>query len=153
MDPISPRERPLSRLGDWLGVAALALTAVAVDFGGRLLGASPEDQQGILRLAVAVLCLLCAYLWVQVRRTRRGLARVDDLLTDVLYGSGTKRDREAVDILILALRGPDSRGRETSLRTLRKLAGVDLGEDPRPWEDWWAASRPTFTRPGGASKK
>ena len=149
----TPPEGPglASRLADSLVVAALVATALAVEFAG-LLGASASQRETIHRVALALLCFVAAYLWILARRSARSVGRIRPLLDDVLFGPGTKRDREAVDILVEALRTPDDRARTTALRTLRKISGLDLGEDPGPWETWWSAARPTFTRPGPPKK-
>lgn len=135
---------------DWIGGVALISTAFYVGFGESLFGATPEEQQRAQRIAVGLLCFLCAFLWFHSRRLRRRIGAAEDLLADVRFGPGTKRDRDAVDILVQALRVSDASARETALRTLKKISGLDLGEDPRPWEEWWSAARATFVRPGGA---
>jgi hypothetical protein len=152
MEPPAEEPGPFARRAELLVALALVVTALYV-WLGPLLGADPEDQARSQRVTLAILCLLAAYQWLQLRRTRRALARTEDLLQDVLFGAGTKRDRDAVDILVQALRSPDARGRETALRTLRKISGMDLGDEAGAWEQWWAVARSTFTRPGPAAKK
>lgn len=139
---------PATRVADWGVSLALAFAAVYSTFTESLFDAAPGEQQQVQRIAVGLLCLLSAYLWVQVRRSRRELRRFDELLADVRFGPGTKRDRDAVDILLRALRGPDAVARQTALRTLKRISGLDLGEDPAAWEGWWSAARSTFTRAG-----
>jgi hypothetical protein len=134
---------------DWIGVAALTSIAFLVGFGESLFGGSPEERQRAQRIAVGLLCFLCAFLWFHVRRLGRRVRDAEDLLADVRFGPGTKRDRDAVDILVQALRVSDPGARETALRTLKKISGLDLGADPRPWEEWWSAARSSFVRAGG----
>jgi len=133
------------RIADGMVLLAVLLAAVLVAFGPRL-GQSGEDHARVLRVVVAALCVALGLLLVLVRSLRRDLLAMDELLDDVRFGAGTKRDRDAVDILVRALRAPDERAREAALRTLRKITGADHGEDAGAWEAWWRASRGTFTR-------
>ena len=110
-------------------------------------------ERGPATVVVAMLCVGLALLGAEVRALRRQVARMEDLLSDVRFGAGTKRDRDAVDILIRALRTPDPEVQETALRTLRKLCGQDLGKHPEAWETWWKVSRATFTRAAPAPQK
>ena len=148
MDSPARPPHPVSLLADVLGCAALGALGAVVLFAPRLGEMGGEMEARILRVGVAILAVLCGYLWLVVRRSRRQLNRVEDLLTDVRFGAGTRRDREAVDILVRALRTPDERARETALRTLKKISGFDLGAEPEAWEQWWKAARSTFVRPG-----
>lgn len=146
-DPAAPH--PFVRIAD----AALLVTILAIAallFYGPRLGQTPEDQARLLRVVVAALVLALGLVLIQVRALRREILVMEDLLSDVRFGAGTKRDRDAVDILVRALRVPDPHARETALRTLRKLSGMDLGDDPRAWETWWEVSRATFTRDSAA---
>ena len=158
MDAPEGRDRPLSVAADWFIAAWLVVLGTGVVVSHSLFGEGPEGQVRALRVATGVLCVVVAMLYVLVRRTRRDLRRLDELLTDVRFGSGTRRDRDAVDILVTALRTSDERARETALRTLRKISGLDLGPDAGPWEIWWRAARKTFVRapagaPGAAQEK
>ncbi len=139
----------LARLGDWT-VAALMVGMGYASWLSALPGEEGADPAAgrIHRVTLALLSLVAAGLWLQLRAAQRDLRRMDELLTDVRFGSGTRRDRDAVDILVRALRAPDDRARETALRTLRKISGIDLGADPAEWEKWWSASRTTFVRMG-----
>lgn len=147
--PEPRRADPLARLGDWLVAAIL----VGMGYAAWLTPLPGEPDAGpasgrIQRVTLVLLALVSAFLWLQLRAALRSLRRMDELLTDVRFGSGTRRDRDAVDILVRALRAPDEKARETALRTLRKISGIDLGADPGPWETWWKAARSTFVRPG-----
>jgi hypothetical protein len=146
-DPAAPH--PFVRVADAAILVAIFGVSALLVFGPRL-GQTPEDQDRVLRVVAAALCLLYGIVLLQVRGLRRQILVMEDLLQDVRFGAGTKRDRDAVDILVTALRAPDGRARETALRTLRKLSGVDLGPDPAAWEEWWRAARGTFTRPASA---
>ncbi len=114
----------------------------------RLQSDEPGTPLHVTQMVLTIVSLSVVYLWVETRRLRRRLGGLAELLDDVRFGSGARRDREAVDILVKALRAPDARAKETALRTLRKISGYDFGEDPATWEAWWKASRPTFVRAG-----
>ena len=143
----------LSAVADIVIAAGLGLLAAGVVLAPYISGGGAEAEVRALRVSVAILCVITAVLWLLVRRAGRDLRRMDELLTDVRFGSGTRRDRDAVDILVRALGTPDARARETALRTLRKISGLELGPDPGPWEQWWAAARPTFVRSGAPPEK
>ena len=139
------RPSALVRFADGVVLVGVILAAVLVAFGPRL-GQSEDDHARVLRVVVATLCLALGLLLVQVRSLRRDLLTMDALLDDVRFGVGTKRDRDAIDILVRALRAPDAHAREAALRTLKKISGVDLGDEPGEWEKWWSGARSTFTR-------
>ena len=150
MHPEDERPHPIVRIVDVSLLLAVALVVVLLVFGPRI-GQSPEDQASLLRVVAAALCLVLLFLLFQVRELRRKVLVMDHVLDDVRFGAGTRRDRDAVDILIRALRTPDPEVRETAQRTLRKLCGQDLGPSPEVWEAWWKASRATFTRASAAA--
>ena len=125
-----------------LFVASLASFWVAF----RLQTEDPYKELHATQVALIILSLTVVYLWVETRRLQRRLGELAELLDDVRFGSGVRRDRDAVDILVKALRAPDARARETALRTLREITGYDFGEDAATWEAWWKASRATFVR-------
>ena len=138
----------LSSVAD-IGIAAgLGALGAGVLLAPHFAEGGADAEVRTLRISVAVLSIFTAALWILVRRAGRELRRMEELLTDVRFGAGTRRDRDAVDILVQALRTTDARARETALRTLRKISGLDLGPDPVPWEQWWTAARPTFVRSG-----
>lgn len=58
------------------------------------------------------------------------------------------RTREAVGWLIARMDKEDSRLQVEVLRRLESISGKDLGPEPRPWRDWWAVNRETFTPSG-----
>ncbi len=138
--------RLASRVADVVVVATLAALALGVLYDPE----SGEAADRRLRWAVAALAGSTAILWILLQWTRRTLAEVGELLADVRFGSGTRRDREAVDILVRALRTPEAAVRETALRQLRRITGQDLGDDPGAWAKWWAAARGGFSRGGDA---
>jgi hypothetical protein len=150
MSPAPETDSLLSRGADWFIAGVFCTAGLLVAFGPGLLDLSPEYEKGLHQGVLYGLCLFMAYVYLQVRRLRRRVVAAEDLLADVRFGPGTKRDRDAVDILLHALRTSDANARETALRTLRKITGLDLGEDPRPWEEWWSVARNTFVRMGGA---
>lgn len=141
-------ETPAARAGDWMVAGALALSGVLVGVGGPALGLEGAEHQRVLETVLALTCLLSAWLVFRVRRMGRRLRAIDELMADVRFGPGTKRDREAVDILVQALRVSDEGARTTALRTLKKISGIDLGDDAGAWEEWWSVARSTFVRPG-----
>jgi len=137
-----------TRLADWGVLIALLVLANYLVVQPRLEGTTGEGQVRTLGVSVAVLAAITAYLWLLTRRSRRALLRIEDMLTDVRFGTGTRRDREAIDILVRALRTPDPNVQETAKRTLRKITGEDLGDRAEAWETWWKVARPSFSRPG-----
>jgi hypothetical protein len=57
---------------------------------------------------------------------------------------------DAVGWLIERLDREEGRLFHAVLAALCERTGRDLGPEPRPWRDWWAAARPSF-RPAGAA--
>jgi HEAT repeat protein len=141
-------ETSSSRAGDWMLAGTLAVSGLLAGLGRPLLGLEGAENVRLLETVLAFTCLLSAWLVFRVRRLGRRLAAIDAVMDDVRFGPGTRRDREAVDILVKALRVSDEAARTTALRTLKKISGIDLGDDPDPWEEWWSVARNTFVRPG-----
>ena len=141
-------ETPAARAADALLAGALAVSGLLAGLGRPLLGLGGPENVQVLETVLALSCLLSAWLVFRVRRMGRRLRAIDELMADVRFGPGTKRDREAVDILVQALRVSDAGARATALRTLKKIAGIDLGDDSAAWEEWWTVARSTFVRPG-----
>lgn len=141
-------ETPAARTADWMVAGALAASGLLIGVGRPLIGIEGADHLRVLETGLAVVCLLAAWLSFRVRRLGRRLRAIEELMADVRFGPGTKRDREAVDILVQALRVSDEGARTTALRTLRKISGIDLGEEAAAWEEWWSVARSTFVRPG-----
>src|SRR5688572_11809760 len=137
-------ETPQARAADWLVAATLAASGVLVGVLGRGFFVESADQVQVLELVLSLVCLIAAWLVFRVRRMGRRLRAIDELMADVRFGPGTKRDREAVDILVQALRVSDAGARATALRTLKKISGIDLGDDSAAWEEWWTVARSTF---------
>jgi Arc/MetJ family transcription regulator len=148
MSVMDPPRGTAAKISDLAVVGGLMVMGFSAWLLPRFVEVTLEAEIVRLRIAVFVLCAFVAGLWILVRRLQRGFRLVDEMLADVLFGAGTKRDREAVDILVRALKSPDPAARESSLRMLRKISGLELGEDPKAWEEWWTVARATFTRPG-----
>jgi hypothetical protein len=133
------------RLFAWVlafGIAGLGVSVLIVGRGDE----DPSAREQFLRVAVAVLSFWSAALWLALQRMRHDMDRLEDLLEDVRMGAGVKRDRDAVDILVKALRTPDAGTAGKALANLRRISGLDLGEDPSEWEEWWRNARGTFVR-------
>ena len=146
-----PSEEDRPTLGDRLLVLAIFVIGCLPGLAGLFPHHGETEYYARVRLAllgvsVMMLAAVTGMLWLYLQRTRRRLAAMDELLDDFRFGQGTKRDREAVDILVRALRQEDPEVRETALRTLRKITGHDLGPDARRWEAWWTGARSAFTR-------
>ena len=141
-------ESPAAPVVDWLAAGALAASGVLVGIHGRGYVFDGIERVRLLELVLSLACLVAAWLVFRVRRMGRRLRAIDELMADVRFGPGTKRDRDAVDILIRALRVSDDNARETALRTLKRISGLDLGDDAATWEEWWTVARSTFVRPG-----
>jgi hypothetical protein len=71
---------------------------------------------------------------------------METVLTAFQQGGFPRRESEAVDILIAALRGRSESAREAALRQLRRLTGQDFGLKADAWEQWWK----TAAKDGGA---
>jgi hypothetical protein len=131
--------------GEWF----LSLAGGAALLLPRFMDLDAAQETRLLRTTLFLVAIFAAVMWGMLMRTRQQMAVMEDLLNDVRFGPGTKRDRDAVDILVRALRTSDAGVRETALRTLRKLSGLDLGDEALVWETWWSGARSTFTRVGG----
>jgi len=115
-------------------------------FGGDRV--SPDDERALLRTVVALLCFWAGFLWLLLHRTRCELAEMRSTMGDLRWGAETVRQREAVDLLLRAVRLADRRVVDTAYKNLRRITGQDFGEDARAWERWWSGARETFVRPG-----
>lgn len=145
-------DTPLKRARwEWI-YRAILLVGLAVSFwisfGMRRVDWTVETRLRFLEAFLGVGFVCITGLIVEVYRQRALFRELEAAVDDLRFGSGARRDREAVDILVKALRAPDGRARETALRTLRKISGLDFGTDAGQWEEWWRAARSTFVRAG-----
>lgn len=106
-----------------------------------------DRQLGLSRvfaLGMAVLFFYVAFLGFDIGRLRERLLDLAEQILRVFYGPNFRRERQAVDILVRALRSDDPGVRATSLSHLKRLTGQDLGDNAEAWDEWWQAHRATF---------
>jgi len=106
------------------------------------------DEGFMNRMVLPYLLLVTAFGILESLRTRAHMAQLIGALRSMMGKSGKPATpevrREAVDILLKALRGENEQARATALAQLKTLTGQDLGDDPAAWEDWWRRNRGSF---------
>lgn len=66
---------------------------------------------------------------------QRNLVIMETLLAS-LRGGFPRKDGEAIDILVAALRGRSESARTSALQQLQRLTGQNFGANPEAWERW-----------------
>ena len=142
--------KPLRSPGpyDRLSVVILVLVGLAVAFAPGWLGFDYLRENGweirLIQIMVGFLFLFQAVSIMEKNRIRR---RVDELfegLNMLLYGKNYRRDREAIVILINALKGQDEGVRAKAWTNLKRLTGQDFALDHEVWSSWWKANEKHF---------
>jgi len=153
-----PSPSPASGRFDRLSIIVLIAVGLVVAFapGGDVLGEMGWDVR-LLRILVGFLFLFQAVAIVEKNRIRR---RVDDLfegLNMLLYGKNYRSDREAIVILINAMKGKDEGVRTKAWENLKRLTGQEFAPDHQVWSAWWKANEKHFAanmkRPAGGEEK
>jgi len=125
---------------------AFGLVLVVTPFVS-LLEDALERWVGVRRLLILVLGFSLFYLAFLIHDLagvrQRNLVIMETLLA-VMRGGIPRKDVEAVDILVAALRGRSENSRAAALRELKRLTGQDLGADPSAWEGWWEKNRENY---------
>ena len=114
-------------------------------------------DDAVLRFVTGFLCIYMVMLVLERQRMEQTFKQVLLAFREFRGGApGAKpgpdaRDaqREAVQILVGALDSPDESVRKTSAVHLKRLTGLDLGEDAAAWRRWLAAQDPA---PGGSER-
>jgi hypothetical protein len=130
-----------------LYVAGLYFVLVPTFLPGPLgwnLVAGQFGEVQVLAFAVGFLFLYMAVLTREKYRLRSVTLDTLEALNMLLYGPGYRRHREAVDLLVRALRSAEGEARRTALRTLREMTGQTFGDDAEAWESWWSENRSRF---------
>jgi hypothetical protein len=117
---------------DWLGYGRLR----------DMLGS--ETNLLATGLGVAFL-VLAAQSWEKAQ-IRVQTAEMTEALHQLLYGKDYRRDREAIEILLVALESGDPANAKTAHEHLVRLTGQNFAQDPKVWRSWWEASRKTFEK-------
>jgi hypothetical protein len=95
----------------------------------------------ILTLLVGFLFLYFAAISRENHRLRLVTGEILEGLNRAIHGAGSQSNREAVGVLIEALKSPNERVRSLSLRQLRRVTGADPGDDYESWREWWRENR------------
>lgn len=106
-----------------------------------------DETFGFLRLTAAALGMVFFYLAIVSKDIGRVRERLLDLVEQILklfYGPNFRRERQAIEILIRSMQSAESGVRATSRTHLKRLTGVDKGDDPEAWKAWWDTHRGTF---------
>jgi hypothetical protein len=133
----------LDRLLRHLTPIVLIALGLVVWFEPRVLG-----DRGVMRIAVGVLCFYMALLVIERQRMevtfRDVLAAFQrfkaERLAETARGAepSPQQKREAIAILIAALRADSASARQHALQNLQRLTGQDFGPDAAAWERWFA---------------
>ena len=133
---------------DRAAAAVLFLLGLWVAFGPGFLGwdyiRAHNLEPAVLRLLTGFAFLFLAGGLLQRQRAEHALADVHRAMNMLLYGRNYERDREAVRILLRALRSKDAEVREKAWRSLKGLTGSDFALDAGVWEAWWQANEKHF---------
>lgn len=131
-----------------LSLVILVLVGLATAFAPDWLGWGYLREKGwevrMLQILIGFLFLFEA---VSIREKNRLRTRVHELfegLNMLLYGKNYRRDREAILILIHALRGKDVDVRNKAWVNLKRLTGQDFALDHEVWSSWWTANEKHF---------
>jgi hypothetical protein len=101
-------------------------------------------ESAVMRLLVGSLFVFVSGTLIERKRTQRALADVHEALNMLVYGRNYRREREAIGILLKALRSADGDVREKAWKSLKDLTGCDFALDPEVWESWWKANERRF---------
>jgi len=145
-----------SLMANRLVVALLAAVGLYFLFRPRALGwdtlaKSVGGESALVSAGVGMAFLLLALAAREMHGLRVSSAELGEGLNQLLYGRDYARDREAVEILLEALEGPDEAGRSTAYNHLVRLTGQNLAADPRVWRSWWAAHQRYWSRANAAA--
>lgn len=106
---------------------------------------------GFQRLVATALGFLFLYMaWASkvIGRLRERLLDLAEEILKIFYGPDFRRERQAIAILIRAMESDNISVRRSSREHLMRLTGVDQGDDPAAWAQWWEFNRSTFRSPG-----
>ncbi len=95
----------------------------------------------ILTVLVGFLFLYFAAISRENHRLRLVTGEILEGLNRAIHGAGAQSSREAVSVLIEALKSENERVRTISLRQLRRVTGADPGDDYDSWRAWWREHR------------
>ncbi|MEN8148533.1 MAG: hypothetical protein ABFS86_01850 [Planctomycetota bacterium] len=126
----------------------LVLVGLATVFAPDWLGFRWLREKGwelrILQVLVGFLFLFQAVSILEKNRLRRRVHELYEGLNMLLYGKNYRRDREAIVILVNALRGKDEDVRNKAWQNLKRLTGKDFALDHEVWSTWWKANEKHF---------
>lgn len=106
-------------------------------------------DDGVLRFVLGLLCVYMVMLVLERQRLEQAFKQLLGAFKDFheqvrpagsAAGAEDKK-REAVQLLVAALGSADAAVRSNAVTHLRRLTGLDLGEDPKSWQAWWAQQR------------
>lgn len=97
----------------------------------------------VLRFVTGLLCIYMVLLVIERQRMERNFKQVLGAFRDFHGKAGggevpAAAQREAVEILVGALRSEDPEVRRNAQTHLERLTGQKLGEDPEAWSGWLA---------------
>ena len=126
----------------------LALLAVACSGSLREWVEESISRVRLLELLLGFCLVYVAFLVHDVRGLRqRNLVLMETMLAAFRDNQVARRDVDAIDILVAALRATSDDTRAVARRQLRRLTGMDHGEDAEAWERWWESQREGWAGP------
>src|SRR5262245_8518634 len=125
-----------------LYVAAAIVVALRPKWLVDLMGSEPELLGWAL---LAAFFALAVQSWA-LSQARLQMAELMEALNQLLYGKDYRRDREAIEILLVSLEGADATARKTAYTHLVRLTGQNFADDPKVWRSWWEANKKRFER-------
>jgi len=152
--PNAPRSPGLY---DRLSILVLIVVGLAVAFapGWGFLNDQGWDMR-LVRILTGFLFLFQAVAIIEKNRMRRRVDDIFEALNMLLYGKNFRRDREAIVILIHALKGKHEDVRTKAWNNLKRLTGQDFAADHEVWNAWWKANERHFAtqvkRPTGGKE-
>lgn len=105
----------------------------------------------LLRVLIAFLFFFCASFVRSIHALRLQTQELEesvDAANSALYGKNWKAERNAVEILLGCLEGPNEELRSKARENLRLLTGQNYGPDLEAWKKWWSENRMTFRKSG-----
>lgn len=136
-------------------LTALVLAAFGVLFlfrpswlGWDALTARLGGETGVVAAGLGIAFFVLASLSFEKNQMRVQQAETAEALHQLLYGRDHSKHREAIGILVNAMRSADPAARRAAHENLVRLTGQNFAEDADVWAAWWRTNEKAWSRRG-----